>query len=239
MPRRATPLDPNDGPQARFALALRRLRDEAGFDAKTIDVIAAENHMPRSTLYAALRGARIPTVPVLAALVRAWGGDQAEWLIRRTETEAEMERLRLQAHVSVKQVQSGPQEGQRWDRRLATRRGHEAAHNILQHHGELDLTEIREPRPEDLMVMPWSDENQLAHLRSHWQNDQPFMWDGIRRIAGAPTIRSIARYTALPQAQVARILKGRGTDPHQVETVFNYLNAQAEIRCRKDRTPES
>lgn len=238
MPRRATPLDPSDGPQARFALALRRLRDEAGFNAKTIDVIAAENHMPRSTLYAALRGARIPTVPVLAALVRAWGGDQAEWLIRRTETEAEIERLRLRAHVSAKQVQSGPREGQGWDRRLATRRGRETVNNILQQQGELDVTEIREPRPEDLMVKPWSDENQLAHLRSHWENDQPFMWDGLRRIAGAPTIRSIARYTALPQAQVARILKGRGMDPRQVETVFNHLNAQAEIRCRKDRTPE-
>lgn len=55
MPRRATPLSPSDGPRARFALALRQLRDEAGFDAKTIASIAAENHIPKSTLHAALR----------------------------------------------------------------------------------------------------------------------------------------------------------------------------------------
>ncbi|MCX4458667.1 helix-turn-helix domain-containing protein [Streptomyces sp. NBC_01728] len=99
MPRRATPLNPDDGPKARFALALRALRDQAGFDAKTVEAIAAENHMPRSTLFAALRGQRIPSVPVLAALVRAWGGDEAEWTRRRTETEDEVERLRLAERV--------------------------------------------------------------------------------------------------------------------------------------------
>ncbi|WP_329529635.1 hypothetical protein [Streptomyces sp. NBC_01462] len=97
MPRRATPLSPDDGPRARFALALRQLRDDAGFDAKTIHTIAAENNMPRSTLHAALRGERIPTVPVLAALVRSWGGDEAEWMQKRTWVEAEIERLRLLA----------------------------------------------------------------------------------------------------------------------------------------------
>lgn len=96
MPRRATPLDPDDGPQARFALTLRRLRDRAGFDAKTIDAIAAENNIPRSTLYAAMSGKRMPTVPVLAALVRAWNGDPEEWLVHRTRTEQEIERLRQQ-----------------------------------------------------------------------------------------------------------------------------------------------
>ncbi|MFI0242506.1 helix-turn-helix domain-containing protein [Streptomyces sp. NPDC016845] len=95
MPRRATPLSPEDGPHAQFALALRQLRDNAGFDAKTIHAIAAENNMPRSTLHAALRGERIPTVPVLAALVRAWGGDETEWMRRRTQVEDEIERLRL------------------------------------------------------------------------------------------------------------------------------------------------
>ncbi|WP_406444586.1 helix-turn-helix domain-containing protein [Streptomyces sp. NBC_00631] len=145
----------NDGSQARFALALRRLRDEAGFNAKTIDVIAAENHMSRSTLYAAMRGARIPTVPVLAALVRAWGGDQVEWLIGRTETEAEIEGLRLQAHLPADQEQSGPEEKQRTEHRSTTRRGIEMVQNILQDHGDLKLSEISEPLPEDRMVKPW------------------------------------------------------------------------------------
>lgn len=239
MPRRATPLNPDDGPPARFALSLRRLRDEAGFDAKTIDVIAAENHMPRSTLYAALRGVRIPTVPVLAALVRAWGGDQAEWLIRRTETEAEIERLRLQAHLSAGQEQTGPEEKQRWERRSTTRRGHEVVVDILRDLGDLNLSEIREARPEDLMVKPWSDEEMLAQVRNKLSYDDPSFWEVLRRLAGAPTIRSIAGYSAVPQAQVARILRGRGTDPRQVETVFNYLNAQADIRRRKGRQPES
>ncbi|CAL9650830.1 helix-turn-helix domain-containing protein [Streptomyces sp. enrichment culture] len=97
MPRRPTPLDPDDGPLAQFALALRQLRVEAGFEAKTVDAIAAANNMPRSTLYAALRGERLPSVPVLAALVRAWGGDEVHWLTRRMETETEIERRRLAA----------------------------------------------------------------------------------------------------------------------------------------------
>jgi transcriptional regulator with XRE-family HTH domain len=102
MPRRATPLSPDDGPQARFALELRHLRDDAGFDAKTIHAIAAENNMPRSTLHAALRGERIPTVPVLAALVRAWGGNEAEWMRKRTRIEDEIERLRLLETDSIR-----------------------------------------------------------------------------------------------------------------------------------------
>ncbi|MFJ4716788.1 helix-turn-helix domain-containing protein [Streptomyces sp. NPDC088785] len=95
MPRRATPLSPDDGPQARFAIALRQLRDSAGFDAMTIQAIAARNDMPPSTLHAALRGQRIPSVPVLAALVRAWDGDEAEWMQKRTQVEDEVERSRL------------------------------------------------------------------------------------------------------------------------------------------------
>lgn len=94
MPRRLTRLDSTDGPLARFALELRALRDAAGFAAPTVDQIAARSHIPRSTLYAALRGRRVPTRPVLGALVTAWGGDPAEWLMKRTATEAELEAAR-------------------------------------------------------------------------------------------------------------------------------------------------
>ncbi|MFF0092686.1 hypothetical protein ACFYSF_22370 [Streptomyces canus] len=59
-------------------------------------MISAKSHIPRATLYAALSGNRVPTVPVLAALVRAWNGDEAEWLARRTQTEQELEEARLQ-----------------------------------------------------------------------------------------------------------------------------------------------
>ncbi|GHG56326.1 transcriptional regulator [Streptomyces griseocarneus] len=94
MPRRLTHLDSADGPLARFALELRALRDAAGFDAPTVDQIAVRSHIPRSTLYAALRGLRVPTRPVLGALVTAWDGDPVEWLMKRTATEAELERER-------------------------------------------------------------------------------------------------------------------------------------------------
>lgn len=57
--------------------------------------------MPRVTLYAALRGQRIPTIPVLAVLVRAWGGDEKHWLSFRTETEQEIERERLVLHIEL------------------------------------------------------------------------------------------------------------------------------------------
>lgn len=94
MPRRPSRLDPDGGPLARFALELRALRDAAGFEAPSVDQIAARAHIPRSTLFAALRGQRLPTRPVLGALVTAWGGDATEWLIRRTVTEGELEELR-------------------------------------------------------------------------------------------------------------------------------------------------
>ncbi|MFD8726277.1 helix-turn-helix domain-containing protein [Streptomyces sp. NPDC059629] len=222
MPRRAIPLNPDDGPQARFALALRRLRDEAGFDAKTIDVIAAENHMPRSTLYAALRGTRIPTVPVLAALVRAWGGDQTEWLIRRTETEAEIEELRLREPNP-----SGPEET-----RSAIRRGRAAVLEVLRNHGDKPIAELQEASPEHLMIKPWSNESVLKYLRDNWRDDMPDLWETLRRIAGAPTIRTIANGTQVSQAQVSSILKGQGRHPNQVQVVRDYLDTQADLRIR-------
>lgn len=108
MPRRPTPLNPDDGPQARFAIALRRLRDEAGFDAKRIDSIAAETGIARATLFAAMRGQRIPTVPVLAALVTAWNGDPVWWLEFRTSTEKEIEQLRLERKATSAEVVPSP-----------------------------------------------------------------------------------------------------------------------------------
>ncbi|WP_420037761.1 hypothetical protein ACN2WE_40885 [Streptomyces sp. cg28] len=115
MPRRPTPLSPDDGPQAQFALALRQLRDQAGFDAKSIQSIAAENHMPKSTLWAALRGERMPTLPVLGALVRAWGGDEREWTRRRSETEDAVERDRR--HLAL---QRDDRQEERLERRRLT-----------------------------------------------------------------------------------------------------------------------
>lgn len=108
VPRRPTPLDPDDGPEARFAIALRKLKDEASFDAPTIDMIAARSKIPRSTLYAAMGGKRIPSIPVLAALVRAWNGDEVEWQTRRSDTEAELEVLRREAAAQTLTDGSAP-----------------------------------------------------------------------------------------------------------------------------------
>lgn len=101
MPRRPTPLRPDDGPRARFALALRALRDQRGAAAPSIDQISVQQRVPRSTLYAALRGDRIPTRDVLAIIVNAWDGDEAEWMARRSQTEGELERARRAALASA------------------------------------------------------------------------------------------------------------------------------------------
>jgi hypothetical protein len=95
MPRRPVVLRPEDGPLARFALELRALQDSAGGAAKSIDQIAVQYNIHRDTLYAALRGKRIPSRPVLAALVSAWGGDEGKWMTKRRSLEVEMETMRV------------------------------------------------------------------------------------------------------------------------------------------------
>ncbi|MGJ6963896.1 hypothetical protein ACSDR0_18485 [Streptosporangium sp. G11] len=91
MPRRPTPLDPQSGPLAAFALELRHLRDQAGGRALSIDQISDREKIARSTLFAVMRGARLPNRDVLAALVAAWGGDQGEWMSRRSAVETQLE----------------------------------------------------------------------------------------------------------------------------------------------------
>lgn len=88
MTRLAGPVDPNGGAVARLAQALRDLRDEAGSAAPTIDEISEREGVPRSTLYAALTGRHLPGRKAIAALGRSWGGDERDWLRRRSEAEA-------------------------------------------------------------------------------------------------------------------------------------------------------
>lgn len=83
-------LDPTRGPVARFAQELRALRDRAGSTAPSVDLISETSGIPRSTLYAALRGTRVPRVAVLIALTQAWGGDEGVWLARRTRLHDEL-----------------------------------------------------------------------------------------------------------------------------------------------------
>src|SRR4051794_34896851 len=74
-------------PLASLSQALRDLRDSAGPDAPPVAEVAERSGLPRSTLYAALRGNRLPSREVVAALARAWGGDESDWLRARSAAE--------------------------------------------------------------------------------------------------------------------------------------------------------
>lgn len=85
LPKRA---DPAEGPVAKFAWELRSLQNRMGPDAPSVEDISRREGLPRSTLYAALRGDRLPRREVVAALARSWGADASEWLDRRSAVES-------------------------------------------------------------------------------------------------------------------------------------------------------
>jgi CRP-like cAMP-binding protein/AraC-like DNA-binding protein len=90
MARLATPVDPTGHLLDQFAWALRSLRDQMGSGAPSVDEISEREGIPRSTLYAALRGDRLPRREVVAAIARSWGADEAEWLSERSKVESEL-----------------------------------------------------------------------------------------------------------------------------------------------------
>ncbi len=69
------PADEGDD-QARFLADLRALRDAA---ALGYEELAARAHYPSDVLKEAENGPRLPSLPILAAYVRACGGDVPEW----------------------------------------------------------------------------------------------------------------------------------------------------------------
>ncbi|MGK3941613.1 hypothetical protein ABK046_24650 [Streptomyces caeruleatus] len=77
MGRRERPLDPTEGPVARFAHDLRKLRQEAG--GPTYRAMAGRAHYSTATLAQAAAGDRLPSLQVTLAYVTACGGDPAEW----------------------------------------------------------------------------------------------------------------------------------------------------------------
>ncbi|WP_217555183.1 WD40 repeat domain-containing protein [Streptomyces sp. GbtcB6] len=87
MGRREKPLDPAAGAVQRFALELRKLRDEAGTPAYRAMGLRAGYSGP--TLSAAAAGERLPTLPVVTAYVVACGGDPGEWELRWRAAAAE------------------------------------------------------------------------------------------------------------------------------------------------------
>ncbi|TXR96350.1 hypothetical protein EAO73_33065 [Streptomyces sp. col6] len=95
MGRRERELDPAEGPVARFALELRKLRDEAG--PLTYRQMALRAHYSTTTLAQAAAGERLPSLPVALAYVRACGGDEEHWERRWVEAEDEATAERLAA----------------------------------------------------------------------------------------------------------------------------------------------
>ncbi|MEV4569519.1 WD40 repeat domain-containing protein [Nonomuraea sp. NPDC049419] len=74
------PVDPDSGPVARFAGQLRQLREEAG--TPSYQVLGRKAHYAASTLAAAAKGDRLPSLEVTLAYVAACGGDEEEWRVR-------------------------------------------------------------------------------------------------------------------------------------------------------------
>jgi hypothetical protein len=84
--RTESPVDPNAGPIAQFALALRQLRRDAG--DVTYRQLAEATHYSVPTLSRAAGGQSLPTLEVTLAFVRACGGDPADWETRWRATAA-------------------------------------------------------------------------------------------------------------------------------------------------------
>ncbi|TWP49494.1 hypothetical protein FKR81_23395 [Lentzea tibetensis] len=83
MPRPERPVDPFAGPVEQFAFDLRKLREKAGSPGyRELGKVA---HYSASTLADAARGAKLPTLAVTLAFVRACGGNENEWRDRWQE----------------------------------------------------------------------------------------------------------------------------------------------------------
>ena len=77
MGRPERPIDPGDGPVAKFASELRKLRDEAG--RPSYRELAGRVSFSVTVLSEAAGGRSFPTLAVVRGYVRACGGDVTEW----------------------------------------------------------------------------------------------------------------------------------------------------------------
>ncbi|GGO42842.1 nSTAND1 domain-containing NTPase [Streptomyces lasiicapitis] len=89
MGRREKPLDPTDGPAARFAAELRKLRQEAG--APSYRVMARQASYSVTALSQAAAGERLPSLAVVRAYAEACGADPEEWERRLREAVREQD----------------------------------------------------------------------------------------------------------------------------------------------------
>ena len=81
-------LNPEDGPVARFALDLRRLREKAG--QPSYRRMAARAHYSQTALSEAAGGDKVPSLPVTLGFVEACDGDRVEWEERWRATTEEL-----------------------------------------------------------------------------------------------------------------------------------------------------
>jgi hypothetical protein len=84
------PLDPAEGPVARFACELRELRATAGELPFWKMARRVRGMVSKSALAAAVDGRRLPSPKVLDAFVRACGGDVAWWQARLAQAQAQL-----------------------------------------------------------------------------------------------------------------------------------------------------
>lgn len=111
MPARTRPLKATDGPLARFALELRRLRDHAPADRLTsVDKLVHDrsHRVSRAAIYSALSGRTLPSRETLKIMVLTWSPagavDLAAWNERRSQCERE---LALRHRPSPVRVEGG------------------------------------------------------------------------------------------------------------------------------------
>lgn len=115
MPRRSRALDPAEGPLARMALDLRRLRDMAPAGRpQTVDEVADQEGVrtSRAAIYAALAGRRLVSREALTAMVKAWSpnslDDLPSWMLRRRKCEDElMQPNMMPAYMEERAARSG------------------------------------------------------------------------------------------------------------------------------------
>ncbi|ATL26021.1 hypothetical protein [Streptomyces formicae] len=106
MGRRENPVDPSAGPVARFAYALRKLRQEAG--APTYRAMARQVPYSVTALATAASGEKLPSLPVALAYVAACGGDAAEWEERWRDARRDEEE---QAFAAQEETAAAPYRG--------------------------------------------------------------------------------------------------------------------------------
>ncbi|WP_328710334.1 helix-turn-helix domain-containing protein [Microbispora hainanensis] len=109
MGRPERDLDPGEGPVQAFAVALRRLREEAG--SPTYRALAERAHYSPTVLSRAAGGRVFPSLEVTLAFVRACGGDEDAWARRWHEVGAEISGRRAERPAPAPAAGDGPAPG--------------------------------------------------------------------------------------------------------------------------------